>query len=83
MALVALDATLATSGQLFGDIKDDEEVNFADFLILSANFGESTVNGVDDGDLNEDGRVDFADFLLLSAQFGQPLTTESIDAAFA
>ena len=78
-----LDATLVTSDRLVGDINDDAEVNFADFLILSANFGESTVNGVDDGDLDEDGTVDFADFLLLSAQFEQRATAEAVDAAFA
>ena len=64
-----------------GDTNQDEEVNFADFLVLSANFGSSTENGSSDGDLDGNGLVDFADFLLLSANFGQRLA--AIDAAFA
>ena len=49
-----------------GDIDGNGVVEFADFLILSNNFGQET----DQGDLNGDGTVDFADFLLLADNFG-------------
>ena len=50
---------------IVGDINEDGSVNFADFLILSDNFGTAS----DQGDLNDDGQVNFADFLLLSENF--------------
>lgn len=52
---------------IIGDINGDGRVDFADFLILSDNFGSES----EDGDLNGDGKVDFADFLLLSDNFGK------------
>lgn len=52
-----------------GDANEDGEVSFADFLILSANFGQVSASW-EDGDFNEDGNVNFADFLLLSRNFG-------------
>ena len=55
-----------------GDIDRDGIVNFADFLILSSNFGKSEV-GEQEGDLNEDGIIDFADFVILNANFGSAL----------
>lgn len=55
---------------LLGDINDDQVVDFADFLILSGNFGTSVPEGTV-GDLDCSGTVDFADFLLLSANFGR------------
>ena len=51
-----------------GDGNLDGKVNSADFLGLSATFGEA--GGWSDGDYNGDGHVDFADFLLLSSNFG-------------
>ena len=48
---------------LVGDTNGDNEVNFADFLALSANFGMPTENGVAGGDIDENGIVDFTDFL--------------------
>ena len=51
-----------------GDVDRDGEVSFADFLLLSANFGQ-TVFPTEDGDLDGNGLVDFADFLLLSFEF--------------
>ena len=45
-------------------------VAFADFLLLSANYGKQVDAIWSDGDFNEDGKVDFADFLILSANFG-------------
>ena len=52
-----------------GDVNLDGAVQFADFLIMSANF--SGAGDYSDGDLNCDGHVLFADFLILSANFGQ------------
>lgn len=52
-----------------GDANLDGAVNFADFLLLSANFG-STLATWSDGDFDGSGTVDFTDFLILSSQFG-------------
>ena len=65
-----VDATMNEALDLIGDINGDSEVNFSDFLVLSANFGSSTDNGLIDGDLDGDGEVGFTDFLLLSADYG-------------
>ena len=51
-----------------GDANLDGKVEFADFLVLSANFGND--GGWADGDFNASMTVDFADFLLLSENFG-------------
>ncbi len=53
-----------------GDLDNDGEIGFADFLILSANFGKTEVNA-DDGDLTGDGQVSFVDFLILSSNYGR------------
>jgi|GEM_PF-3082199 len=53
-----------------GDIDGSGDVAFADFLILSANFGQA-VFGHTEGDIDCGGDVAFADFLILSANFGQ------------
>ena len=55
--------------RLLGDADDNGEVDFADFLALSANFG-ATDAVWEDGDFNSDGKVSFVDFLTLSANFG-------------
>ena len=60
-----------------GDINDDGEVSFADFLILSAAFG-SDVDPFTNGDVDGTGNVAFADFLVLSSNFGK-----SVDEIFA
>ena len=52
-----------------GDLNLDGQVNFADFLQLSAGFGKSEA-GWSEGDLDGDLSVGFADFLLLSSNFG-------------
>lgn len=52
-----------------GDLDGSGEVDFADFLALSGNFGES--GDYSEGDLDCDGMVSFADFLILSGNFGQ------------
>ncbi len=51
-----------------GDVDLDYNVDFADFLILSTNFGRP--GGWSDGDFTRDGEVNFADFLILSHNFG-------------
>lgn len=56
--------------KLTGDADDDGEVSFADFLVLSSNFGAEVDAVWEDGDFDGDGAVSFADFLLLSANFG-------------
>jgi hypothetical protein len=51
-----------------GDTNLDGEVEFDDFLAVSANFGQA--GGWAEGDFNVDEQVNFADFLALSANFG-------------
>ena len=53
-----------------GDANLDNEVNFADFLILSENFGQAGTWR--EGDFDGDGTIDFPDFLALSANFVGP-----------
>ena len=55
--------------RLSGDADDDGEVAFADFLLLSANFGKTDAVWAN-GDFDADGKVEFADFLILSVNFG-------------
>jgi|GEM_PF-5169435 len=57
---------------LLGDFDGNGSVEFADFLILSANFGSET-ESYSDGDANCDGSVGFDDFLALSSNFGESL----------
>ena len=53
-----------------GDVgKPDGKVDFADFLIISANFGRTDAS-LAEGDIDGDGKVGFSDFLLLSNNFG-------------
>ena len=59
-----------TASSLRSDLNRDGEVGFADFLVLSANFGKTEV-GPDGGDIDGDEVVSFADFLILSADFGR------------
>ena len=51
-----------------GDVDFDGQVAFADFLVLSSNFGQQ--GGYTEGDFNCDGEIQFPDFLILSANFG-------------
>ena len=55
--------------ELIGDIDGSGTVDFADFLILSSQFGSDA----QESDLDGDGVVGFGDFLLLSANFGESL----------
>ena len=59
----------ATPTQVIGDVNGDLEVSFADFLILSANFGTKEDATMADGDLDGNGTVDFVDFLILSQNY--------------
>ena len=52
-----------------GDVDLNGRVEFADFLQLSALFGQAGASW-SDGDTDGDGSVSFADFLALSANFG-------------
>lgn len=65
VALVMDDDLMNT---FFADFDYDQQVAFADFIILSGNFGSS--GGWGDGDTDGDGDVDFADFLTHSGNFG-------------
>ena len=55
-----------------GDFDGDRDVDFTDFLILSANFGNTDAT-LAEGDSDGDGEVTFADFLILSSNFGKTL----------
>jgi len=52
-----------------GDLDGNTKVDFADFLILSANFGKDVASH-ELGDIDCNGTVEFADFLTLSSNFG-------------
>jgi len=68
---------------LSGDANGDGEVAFADFLILSSNFGRADADIVfADGDFNGDGEVGFADFLILSSNFGRQIAAAATDELF-
>ena len=54
-------------GTYFGDADLNRQVEFDDFLTLSANFGRQ--GGWSQGDFDADGEVSFADFLILSQNF--------------
>jgi len=78
----ALDEVLASgerhlpSGlwRLAGDVNEDGVVDFADFVVLSNNYGKTDSTWAR-GDLNGDGVTQFDDFLLLSEGFGKQLLT--------
>gem|GEM_PF-2007249 len=63
-ASVMLEAPTVT----LGDVNGDSIVSFKDFLILSANFGNTSATR-EDGDLDGDGEVSFSDFLVLSENY--------------
>lgn len=65
-----LEADFAVES-LLGDIDGNRTVDFADFLILSRNFGKQLSDDPLDGDLDGDGNVGFSDFLILAANFGK------------
>ncbi len=67
-------STGEASGQtLVGDIDGDGAVAFADFLILSSEFGQDVDPAGSGSDIDGNGNVGFSDFLLLSQNFGATL----------
>jgi len=71
------NAILEALSTVRGDLDGNGDVAFADFLILSNNFGNESV-GYAGGDINLSGRVDFADFLLISDSFGFATAAEPV-----
>ena len=67
---------LGQAESLPGDLNLDGAANFADFLALSANFGQSERTW-SHGDVDCDGTVAFPDFLTFSANFGQTAGAEA------
>jgi hypothetical protein len=63
------DRVFENQDAFVADVTGDLAVDFADFLVISANFGAAEGVTFADGDVNGDGKVDFADFLLLSNEF--------------
>ncbi len=61
------EAILEEMGSLPGDLNGDGTVEFSDFLVLSANFGQA--GQYTDGDIDWSGTVDFPDFLTLASNF--------------
>lgn len=70
-------ADVAASRTIAGDLDGVDGVAFADFLVMSANFG-ATTDSYEDGDIDCNGTVAFADFLVLSANFGQTGAATSV-----
>lgn len=66
----ARDAVLEALNSLPGDLDGNGDVAFADFLILSANFGSDSTSYAD-GNIDLQGNIGFPDFLVLSNNFGQ------------
>ncbi len=56
---------------MLGDIDEDGEVGFMDYLIQSKNFGKSA--GSEAGDMDGDGVIQFADFLVLAGNYGNSI----------
>ena len=70
---------LAGLNVLPGDLDLNQAVEFADFLIMSANFGDETKGGVyGNGDIDLNGAIEFADFLVLSANFGSQVGVAAV-----
>ena len=70
------DPVLSTLGLIAGDLDGVDGVTFADFLVLSSNFG--TGGNYADGDIDCNGEVAFADFLILSSNFGATSNITSV-----
>ncbi len=69
--VIVLTRTNEAEASLRSDFNNDGEINFADFLILSANFGNQVDTAFTDGDVDGDSVVGFVDFLLFSETYGQ------------
>ena len=74
----SIDVLLEPVTSLAGDLNSDGTVDFADFLVMSENFGHSGDASV--GDIDGNGQVGFEDFLQLSMNFGN---TRAADDALA
>ncbi len=72
------DSVLQILSSLPGDLNGNGTVDFADFLVFSANFGDESATYAD-GDLNIDATIDFRDFLVFSANFGQNSGTAGLN----
>ncbi len=70
------DEWITLAGTLFGDTDLDGSVAFADFLGLSASFGQA--GGWENGDFDGSGDVQFPDFLLLSSNFGESAAASAV-----
>ncbi len=64
------DIVLGVLNALPGDLDGNGDVAFADFLVLSANFGQD-LDAYTAGNIDLANGVGFPDFLVLSANFGQ------------
>ncbi len=71
--IASRDAVLATIPSLPGDLDGNGDVAFADFLVLSGNFGQNNdmAPAYTDGNIDMVNGVEFADFLVLSGNFGK------------
>ena len=65
------DVVLAALNTLPGDVNGNGDVAFADFLVLSDNFGDPTKTAYTDGNIDLANGVAFSDFLVLSSNFGK------------
>lgn len=63
------DAVLSALNTVAGDLDGNGNVEFADFLVLSGNFGSDNPSYAA-GNIDLAGGVEFADFLVLSGNFG-------------
>ena len=77
--LLSMDHLQVGLAALAGDADRDGTVDFADFLKLSANFGEP--GNWQAGDFNFDGYTTFRDFLLLANNFGRALNRVDVLAS--
>ena len=66
----ARDVVLGALNTLPGDLDGNGDVAFADFLVLSGNFGDPTKTAYTDGNIDLENGVAFSDFLVLSGNFG-------------
>jgi len=63
------------SEELAGDLDKNGEVNFADFLAFSQDFGRTSESDeILPSDFDGNGTVDFADFLVLSNNYGHSIS---------
>ena len=64
-----IEGILASAQLVQGDADGNGMVEFADFLVLSGNFGNE--GNYKEGNFDLQGGIEFADFLLLSSNFGK------------